>query len=127
MTNIINGPNIILKFEPNELTQQDYDYTLPLGYSINIICVTYNVNVQAINRAYIHQGNRLVFPVVNSKSPSTITINIPDITKKAEIRFTIEKFGQIPDKTYFKNAFTPILVTGDDGNKYNVIPSDQFK
>lgn len=39
-----------------------------------------------------------------------MTINI---TKRAEIRFTIEKFGQIPDKTYFKNAFTPILVTGD--------------
>ena len=85
------------------------------------------INVQAINRAYIQEGNRLVFPVVNSKSPSTITINIPDITKRAEIRFTIEKFGQIPDKTYFKNAFTPILVTGDDGNEYNVIPSDQFK
>lgn len=25
------------------------------------------------------------------------------------------------------NAFKPILVTADDGNKYNVIPSDQFK
>lgn len=24
-------------------------------------------------------------------------------------------------------AFEPILVTGDDGNEYNVIPSDQFK
>lgn len=23
--------------------------------------------------------------------------------------------------------FDPILVTGDDGNKYPVIPSDQFK
>lgn len=23
--------------------------------------------------------------------------------------------------------FEPILVTGDDGNEYNVIPSDQFK
>lgn len=127
MTDIINGPNFILKFEPNELTQQDYDYTLPLGYSINIICVTHIINVQAINRAFIQEGNRLVFPVVNSKSPSTITIYIPDITKRAEIRFTIEKFGQIPDNTYFKKAFKPILVTGDDGNKYNVIPGDQFK
>lgn len=127
MTKLINGPNIILKFEPNELTQQDYEYTLPLGYSINIIYVTYIINVQAISRAFIREGTRLVFPVVNSKSPSTITMYIPDITKSAEIRFTIEKFGQVPDKTYFKNAFTPILVTGDDGNKYNVIPSDQFK
>ena len=28
---------------------------------------------------------------------------------------------------YFDNAFEPILVTGDDGKEYNVIPSDQFK
>lgn len=26
-----------------------------------------------------------------------------------------------------ENNFEPILVTGDDGNEYNVIPSDQFK
>lgn len=36
-------------------------------------------------------------------------------------------FGQIPDPHYFDKAFEPILVTGDDGNKYKVIPSDQFK
>lgn len=40
---------------------------------------------------------------------------------------TIVKFGQIPDSHYFDAAFEPILVTGDDGNEYNVIPSDQFK
>lgn len=45
----------------------------------------------------------------------------------AEIRFVIEKFGQIPDAHYFDKAFDPILVTGDDGKEYNVIPSDQFK
>ena len=39
----------------------------------------------------------------------------------------IEKFGPIPDSHYFDNAFEPILVTGDDGKEYNVIPSDQFK
>lgn len=43
------------------------------------------------------------------------------------IRILIEKFGQIPDSHYFDKTFEPILVTGDDGNKYNVIPSDQFK
>lgn len=31
------------------------------------------------------------------------------------------------DANYFNKAFEPILVTGDDGNTYNVIPSDQFK
>lgn len=44
-----------------------------------------------------------------------------------EIKFNIEKFGQIPDPHYFDNAFKPILVTGDDGNQHYVIPSDQFK
>lgn len=40
---------------------------------------------------------------------------------------TLEKFGQIPDDHYFDKPFKPIVVTGDDGKKYNVIPSDQFK
>lgn len=43
------------------------------------------------------------------------------------IRILIEKFGQIPDTHYFDKALAPISVTVDDGNKYNVIPSDQFK
>ena len=30
-------------------------------------------------------------------------------------------------KNYFTNPFKPILVTGDDGHQYKVIPSDQFK
>lgn len=56
-----------------------------------------------------------------------ITFYITDLPKAAEIRFTIEKFGQIPDSGYFDSTFKPILVTGDDGKEYNVIPSDQFK
>lgn len=52
---------------------------------------------------------------------------IIDISKSSEIKFYIEKFGQIPDPHYFYKAFEPILVTGDDGNEYKVIPSDQFK
>lgn len=43
------------------------------------------------------------------------------------IKFYIEKFGQIPYTHYFDKAFEPILVVGEDGNEYNVIPSDQFK
>ena len=127
MISRINGPNIVLLFEANELTEKDYIYKLPIGYSINIIHITNINNVQAINRAYVKENYRLVFPAVNSKSPSTITINIPDITKAAELRFTIEKFGQIPDETYFTREFKPILVTGDDGKTYPVIPSEQFK
>lgn len=127
MTNIVNGCNITLKLAANELTSTDYVYILPRGYTINTMYITYVTNIDAVNRAFIQRNTRLVFPVVNSKSPSYITLYIPDLTKAAEIRFTIEKFGQIPDAGYFDNAFKPILVTGDDGKEYNVIPSDQFK
>lgn len=127
MTKIVNGCNITLKFEPNESTSNDYVYRLPIGYTINTIYITYLTNIEAINRATIQRNTRLVFPVVNSKSPSCVTLYISDPTKAAEIRFTIEKFGQIPDIHYFDTAFEPILVKGDDGKEYNVIPSDQFK
>lgn len=126
MTSLINGCNITLKFAANELTSNDYVYTLPSGYTINTIYITTITNVDAINSAIIQRHIRLVFPVVNSKSPSSITLYISDITKAAEIRFTIEKFGQLPDDHYFDKPFKSI-VTVDGGKKYNVIPSDQFK
>lgn len=127
MTSLINGCNITLKLAANESTSNDYVYLLPIGYTINTMLITYLTNIEAINRATIQRNTRLVFPVVNSKSPSYITLYISDISKAAEIRFTIEKFGQIPDSSYFDNTFKPILVKGDDGQQYNVIPSDQFK
>lgn len=127
MTSIINGCNITLKLAANESTSTDYVYILPIGYTINSMYITYLNNIEAVNRAVIQRNTRLVFPVVNSKSPSRITLYITDLTKAAEIRFTIEKFGQIPNDSYFATAFEPILVKGDDGKEYNVIPSDQFK
>lgn len=127
MLNIIAGCNIILRFAENELTSNDYLYILPSGYTINTIHITYLTNIGFVCRAGIQMNSRLVFPAINSKSPSCITLYISDIRKAAEIRFTIEKFGQIPDPHYFDKAFEPILVTGDDGKEYNVIPSDQFK
>lgn len=127
MTTIVNGCNITLKLAANESTSNDYVYILPRGYTINTMLITSLTNIEAVNRATIQRYTRLVFPIVNSKSPSYITLYISDITKAAEIRFTIEKFGQIPDDSYFDNPFKPIVVTGDDGKKYNVIPSDQFK
>lgn len=39
---------------------------------------------------------------------------------------TINYYGNIVD-IKFDKAFEPILVVGDDGKEYNVIPSDQFK
>lgn len=75
----------------------------------------------------IHTGDRLTFPVVNSKSPSTLRLFIPDLSKPAEIRLIIEKFGQIPDEHYFDRAFDSTAIKGNDGNNYYIIPSDQFK
>lgn len=127
MTNIISGINFNIRFSKNELTSPNFTYVLPEGYTINIMHITNVINVDIVNGAVIRNNIRLVFPVVNSKSPSTFTIHINDITQDAELRFTIEKFGQIPDPHYFDKAFDPIIITGDDGNEYNVIPSDQFK
>lgn len=127
MTNLVNGCNITLKVGANESTSNDYVYRLPIGYTINTMYITYLTNIEAVNRAFIQRNSRLVFPIVNSKSPSYITLYISDTTKAAEIRFTIEKFGQIPDDSYFNSTFKPLLVKGDDGKQYNVIPSDQFK
>lgn len=122
MTDTVLGCNITIY-----INAKNYVYTLPNGYSINRIHITYIENISSINGATLRADSILIFPPVNSKSPSSILLNITNLAKAAFIRFTIEKFGQIPDPYYFDKAFNPILVTGDDGNKYNVIPSDQFK
>ena len=116
------GNSILIEFEANEpLTP----ITLPDGYSYERINITESTNIYGVNQ---NASNRiLTFPPVNSKSPSTIIIGRSDNNKISRLRFSIEKFGQIPDAHYFDKAFDPILVTGDDGKEYNVIPSDQFK
>lgn len=127
MTTFIEGPECTIRFAENELTSPIYTYTLPKGYSINILHITSISNISLINQSAIISDMKLVYPVVNSKSPSTIKLYISNLSKSAELKFTIEKFGQIPDAHYFDKAFDPILVVGDDGKEYNVIPSDQFK
>lgn len=123
-----SGNFIRIYFEANELTQTHNTIQLQDGYTYERLHINgaYNVK-ELVPYMSIVTGDTFTFPVVNSKSPSTISIYVPDITKEAEIRITIEKFGQIPDIHYFDTAFEPILVTGDDGKEYNVIPSDQFK
>ena len=101
---------------------------LPDGYTYKKIQILVRANVGYLI-PYMQIGERqtLNFPCIDSKSPCTIQPLISDTTKDAELKFLIEEFGQIPDPHYFDHAFKPISVTGDDGNKYNVIPSDQFK
>lgn len=123
-----SGNFIRIHFNANELTKAHTTIQLQDGYTYERLHINGANNVkELVPYMSISTGDTITFPAVNSKSPSTIPIFVPDITKEAELRITIEKFGQIPDIHYFDTVFSPILVTGSDGNKYNLIPSDQFK
>lgn len=122
---MINGNNIRIT-----LTEVDNRIVckLPDGYSYEAFLITAFLNINYVNplcKAVV--GATYHCPPVMSKSPSTFTLLKSNATATASIVISIVKFGQIPDSHYFDRAFKPILVTGDDGNEYNVIPSDQFK
>ena len=123
-----NGPFIYIHFDANELSKQHVYVQLADGYTYESIMVHYLNNIRNLY-AYqvIHEGDKISFPPINCTSPSILCLFIPDLTKPADISLTIEKFGQIPNEHYFDEAFKPILVTGEDGKEYKVIPSDQFK
>ena len=124
----INGNCIRYVINSNELKNNTLTITLPDGYSYESIKILYAFNIKEITpHLMIHDGDCYNFPPVKSFSPSVFVIWVPDISKAAEIRISIEKFGQIPDAHYFDKAFDPILVTGEDGKEYKVIPSNQFK
>lgn len=125
MTVSIKGNNIRIVLAEGE---NNIVYTLPDGYSYETFLVTAFLNINYINPlCKAIQGVTYHFPPVRSKSPTTLTFLKNDAAATASVVITIVKFGQIPDAHYFDNAFEPILVTGEDGNEYKVIPSDQFK
>ena len=98
------------------------------GYTYKKIHILVASNVgYLIPYMQISTNYTLNFPCIDSKSPCTIQPVLNNTDDKAELKFLIEEFGQIPNTHYFDRAFEPILVTGDDGKEYNVIPSDQFK
>ena len=97
------------------------------SYCFEQIHITSIVNIWGIYESAVAPDEVLIFPPVKSKSPYILWLQVGNPSERAEIRFVIEKFGQIPDSHYFDTDFEPILVTGDDGNEYKVIPSDQFK
>lgn len=122
------GPTVAVIINENELESEHVHITLADGYSYEQIKVLVNQNISEIAPyGKIVPNNSVIYPPIKSKSPCTLDMRIIDITKRAVCAITIEKFGQIPDINYFKHTITPILVTGDDGKEYNVIPSDQFK
>ncbi len=126
MTILTQGNFITIIIPANE--GQPSAIQLADGFSYEKIHILVSSNIgYLIPYMQISNGKTLVFPCVDSKSPCTVQPVITDTSAKAELKFVIEKFGQIPDIHYFDKAFDPILVVGNDGNEYNVIPSDQFK
>lgn len=98
------------------------------GYSFEKIHILIASNIgYLVPYMQIQNNYTLYFPCIDSKSPCTIQPVLNNVSGKAELKFLIEKFGQIPNPNYFNKAFDPILVTGEDGSEYNVIPSNQFK
>ena len=128
MINEFKGNCIRIFIKANELTDSRVSITLPDGYSYESIRILYVSNIYEIFPYFsITNLGSYHIPPVNSHSPCTVNLLVANISESAELRFLIEKFGQIPDPFYFDKAFKPILVTGEDGKEYNVIPSDQFK
>lgn len=125
MTVNYKGNFVIIRYDAGETPAP---IRLADGYSFETISVVDANNINVLyNEITFVQGAIMRFPPVNSKSPCVLNPLVVDNTKQAYIRILIFKFGQIPDPHYFDKAFDPILVTGEDGNEYNVIPSDQFK
>lgn len=121
------GNIVDIKFETTD--SSGVAITLIDGYSIEEMTIINNSGIYGLFvGAPIDKTKtlHLRFPPVHSKNPNVIH-PLFDNTKEQRLTFIITKFGQIPDPNYFDKAFKPILVTGEDGNKYNVIPSDQFK
>ena len=48
---------------------------------------------------------KLDFPCINATSPCTIQPVLLNTSAKAELKFLIEEFGQIPNTHYFDKAF----------------------
>lgn len=122
------GPTIGIIIDANERTDKYVNIQLEDGYTFEKIKILSMSNVSEIlPYCSLQKGDTITYPPIRSKSPCTLALLISDITKKTSCSISIEKFGQEPDIHYFKGKITPILVTGDDGKEYNVIPSDQFK
>lgn len=128
MKNEFRGNYIRIYIGANEFSNKRIPITLPDGYSYETINITYLNNITELMPYFlVNINNTYHIPPVRSHSPSTFSVLVTNPSEPAELRLVIEKFGQIPDAHYFDKAFEPILVTGDDGKQYNVIPSDQFK
>ena len=120
------GNVVDIKFD----TTDSSGAAIPLidGYSIEEMTIIYNTGIYGLlfGVPISKTTENLRFPPVHSKNPNLIHPLFDNSTDQ-RFSFIITKFGQIPDPHYFDKAFEPILAVGDNGKKYKVIPSDQFK
>lgn len=122
------GPTVSVIIDANELTDKYVSIPLADGYTFEKIKILGVSNIsEIVPYCSLQRGDSITYPPIRSKSPCTLTLLLIDITKSAFCSISIEKFGQEPDINYFNGEITPILVRGDDGKEYKVIPSDQFK
>lgn len=126
MTITYCGNLVDIKFDTTDISGTAI--TLIDGYSIEEMAIINNNGIFGLfpGAPFSKTIVNLRFPPVNSKNPNVIR-PLFDNSESRRFTFIITKFGQIPDPHYFDTAFEPILVKGDDGKEYNVIPSDQFK
>lgn len=126
MTISYHGNVVDIKFNTTDVSGAAI--TLIDGYSIEEMTIMSNTGIYGLfsGAPITKTTENLRFPPVHSKNPNVLR-PLFDNTKEQRFTFMITKFGQIPDPHYFDTAFEPILVKGDDGKEYNVIPSDQFK
>lgn len=131
MTSYITGNKIIYIVETSDIGKT-VTVTLPDGYSMSkVFFVRSSNNIILIEPTMLY-NTEITFPVVNSKSPNTLKIQITEnASTNDSLSLLIFKFGCIPDPLYFKGAFNPILVKAKDENsdeiEYNMIPSTQFE
>lgn len=84
MTQTYNGPFINIYFRASETTNRNVTLELPPGYSYTQITINMLNNIsELVPGMYIHTGDNITFPVVNSKSPSILPLTITDPTKQA--------------------------------------------
>lgn len=77
------GNFIRIYFEANELSEGHTTIQLQDGYTFERLHINSANNVtELLPYMSISRGDTITFPVVNNKSPSTISIFVPDITKK---------------------------------------------
>lgn len=79
---------------------------LPDGYSVEKIRIIVTGNISYLfPNMQIYKNDVITFPPINSKSPCIIQPVVTDTKVYGELKFIVEKFGQIPDPNYFKKSF----------------------